>query len=99
MTIRPTRRDLLRYGSVSALAVLPALAFAGVADAAPAIEAMKTTVRSASIGKHRRKSARQQRQVLSIVKPLLLSLGYLDADREPARRSLRHPLTGWRARE
>jgi hypothetical protein len=66
------------------------LSFAGVADAERAIATMARKIHSGSVGKHRLRPIRRQRQVLSIVKPLLLSLGYLDADDELPQSSLWH---------
>jgi hypothetical protein len=66
------------------------LAFAGVSDPEPAIRAMAPRVRRSSVAKHRTQPAALQRQVLSIVKPLLLSLGYLEHDTELPVRSLWH---------
>ncbi len=55
-----------------------------------AIHAVQSSVRTTSVGKHRRQPPRKQREVLSITKPLLLSFGYLKADPERPRLSLWH---------
>ncbi|MNC92515.1 hypothetical protein D3C83_89620 [compost metagenome] len=66
------------------------LEFLGAPDPEAALRAVGSGVRSESVGKYRQQSARKQRQALAITKPLLLSLGYLDADIEPPRPSLWH---------
>jgi hypothetical protein len=66
------------------------LEFIDAPDPEAAIRAVRSGVRTASVGKHRQQAARKQRQALAITKPLLLSLGYLDADPEPPRPSLWH---------
>lgn len=55
-----------------------------------ALHAVESRVRTASIGKYRWQPRRRQERVLAVTKPLLLSLGYLQADPEPARFSLWH---------
>jgi hypothetical protein len=60
----------------------------GVETGRDAIEGILPTIRESSIGKYKAHSKPHQDQVLSIAKPLLLSLGYLDQDPEPGARSL-----------
>lgn len=70
--------------------------FLGIGDVAAAVEQLAPQVTTASIGKHRRQPAAAMREVLDIETPLLLSLGYLDADpfTKPPR-SFRRRLAGW----
>lgn len=60
----------------------------GVENAREAIDRLLPTVRESSIGKHKAQSKPHLDQVLSIEKPLLLSLGYLEQDPEPGPQSL-----------
>ena len=66
------------------------LEFAGAPDVEAAIRVVEPTMHARSVGKHRSQSARDQRKVMAIVKPLLLSLGYLADDPERPRRSVWH---------
>lgn len=66
------------------------LAFAGVGHPDQALHAIQHKIYRTSVAKHRTRSARDQRQVMAIIKPLLLSLGYLDADHETPPQSLWH---------
>jgi len=79
--------DLCRDFAATASRVLR---FAGVADAAAeaAVARLAPSVRATSIGKHRERSSRAVAEVVAIEKPLLLALGYLEEDPEPARPSL-----------
>lgn len=66
------------------------LRFAVVSDAAAraAIARLAPTVRDASVGKHLHRPRRAVAEVVAIEKPLLLALGYLDADPERPRPSV-----------
>ncbi|TWB40454.1 sulfotransferase family protein [Nitrospirillum pindoramense] len=66
------------------------LGFMGLAPDEAALMARAASVRKGTIGKHHR-HRRQRRQVLRLIEPTLLSLGYLDAPSRPG------PL--WRLRE
>ena len=70
--------------------------FLGIGDVTAAVAQLRPQVTTTSIGKHRRQPAAAMRDVLEIEAPLLLSLGYLDADplTKPPR-SLRRRLAGW----
>ena len=58
--------------------------------------ALEGQVSVASIGKHRKRPRAMVREVLEIETPLLLALGYLDADPlEKPSRSLRRRLSNW----
>ena len=76
--------DLCRDFAATATRVLR---FAGAPDADGAIARLGPSVRATSIGKHRERSPRLVAEVVAIEKPLLLALGYLDADPERPRRS------------
>lgn len=65
-----------------------ALAHAGLAADPAAIDSLLPEVHGGSIGKHRRQSRRQQRQVLAILAPTLASFGYVE---EPRRGLLWRP--------
>jgi hypothetical protein len=56
----------------------------GIEDGEQALRNMQPTVHGSSIGKYKAYPARWLDQVLRIEKPLLLSLGYLQTDPEPA---------------
>jgi Sulfotransferase family len=56
----------------------------GIGDAPQALRTMRLAVHGSSIGKHKTYSKAWLDRVLRIEKPLLLSLGYLDQDSEPA---------------
>jgi len=56
------------------------LDFAGAPDPEAALRRMEPNIHATSIGKFSRQSRRHQRQVIEIMKPLLLSLGYLTED-------------------
>lgn len=77
--------DLCRDFATTAARVL---SFAGAPDAGEAIRRIGPSVRTTSIGKHRLRSERAVAEVVAIEKPLLLGLGYLDADPERPRPSL-----------
>lgn len=64
------------------------LDFVGAHAAAEHIDRIAAAVRATSIGKYRFHSQRAMAQVVEIEKPLLLSLGYLEADPERPRPSL-----------
>ncbi len=64
----------------------PVLEAVGCPDPAGAIAAIQHQVRGQSVGKHRRQSRSSVRAVVQIQKPLLLELGYLTEDSEPASR-------------
>jgi Sulfotransferase family len=63
----------------------PLLKACGIADPAAAIAKMQPGVYDSSIGKHNTRQPRHLRRVLQIEKTLLLELGYLKDDLEPAR--------------
>jgi hypothetical protein len=58
------------------------LRFIGARDPERAVQSVAAKVYASSVEKHRQRSRRVQRKVMEIVKPLLLSLGYLDRDPE-----------------
>jgi len=58
------------------------LDFIDAPDSLSALQSMRTRVCPSSVGKYKKHSGRQQREVMDIVKPMLLSLGYLDGDPE-----------------
>jgi len=66
------------------------LEFAGAPDPEAAMRRMEPKVHATSVGKFRRHSRRDVRQVMEIIKPLLLSLGYLREDPERPSWSLWH---------
>lgn len=70
--------------------------FVGVAFPEATLDPLAGRVSTASIGKHRKRPARSVREVLEIESPLLLALGYVDADplARPSR-SLRRRLSAW----
>lgn len=74
------------------------LAFAGAPDPEAGIRLLAPTIRVTSIGKYRQASRRDQQRVLPILKPLLLSLGYLADDPERPRPSVRSTLAHLRGR-
>jgi hypothetical protein len=76
--------DLCRDFARTAAELLKSI---GVETGRDAIEGMLPTIRESSIGKYTAHSKTHQDQVLSIEKPLLLSLGYLEQDPEPWARS------------
>lgn len=57
-----------------------------------ALRTLSAKVYPTSVGKHRQQPARRLREVMPLIKPLLLSLGYLLEDPEPPSRGL------WRSR-
>ncbi|MCW5980209.1 MAG: sulfotransferase [Bryobacteraceae bacterium] len=65
-----------------------ALDFIGAPDPETALSAMRPGIYRSSVAKHRLQPARRVRDVVAVMKPLLLSLGYLDQDPEPPRWSL-----------
>jgi hypothetical protein len=77
--------DLCRDFAATARRVLR---FVGAPAADESIGRLGPSVRTTSIGKHRRRSHRAVAEVVEIEKPLLLSLGYLEADPEGPRPSL-----------
>lgn len=56
------------------------LEFIGAGARPDVIERLRPEVRADSVGKHRDQPRRKVAQVLEVAKPLLLALGYLDAD-------------------
>lgn len=71
-------------------------AFIGMDFHASKLAPFSDRVSTASIGKHRTRPRRAVREVLEIESPLLLSLGYLDADPlEKPSRSLRRRVSAW----
>ena len=77
--------DLCRDFADTAHQLLKAI---GIEDEMDAIETVLPAIRESSIGKYQGYSRRHLDQVLSIEKPLLLSLGYLENDPEPEARTL-----------
>lgn len=70
-----------------------------------ALHAVQSKVYVTSVGKYQQQPERRVRDVMAILKPLLLSLGYLENDPEPPRLSLWHSRTmdnlidRWRKRQ
>jgi sulfotransferase family protein len=77
--------DLCRDFAATAARVLR---FAGAPAADEAIARLGPSVRTTSIGKYRLRSQRAVAEVVEIEKPLLLGLGYLEADPERPRPSV-----------
>ena len=73
--------------------------FLGIEGRGGPLAELSSRVSTASIGKHRLRPAAAVREVLEIETPLLLSLGYFDADplAKPSQ-SLRRRLSAWMAR-
>jgi len=73
-------------------------AFVGIVPCAESLAALGRQVSLTSIGKHRQQPAAALREVLEIEAPLLLALGYLDADprARPSRSLRRRAVTWWR---
>ncbi len=70
--------DLCRDFERTAVRVLD---FIGARDPSPAIERIRSRVRTDRIGKHLDEPRRKRRKLAALIKPLLLELGYLEDDR------------------
>jgi hypothetical protein len=77
--------DLCRNFYPTAQRILQAI---GIENAEETLRSIQPAVYGSSLGKYERYPKRRLDRVLSIEKPLLLSLGYLEKDSEPPRRFL-----------